>query len=267
MQKWQKGGRVISDGSSGGIVPLRPVRGSTRHPFIRGIMSAIEYIRFVRILCRCVEVSLEPGLPAIIRQVYEVSAQSSVEAFFLRSKEVDQATEAFAKENREGLEALKELDGPYRVTRSAVSAIAMKVNLPDTLKAQPTDTDKLNAIEKLLDVLDDHAGEPWADDLLQGEFGTKGAKAVKELNEAIAANKALNKAQMDRAAAYGPAYEKYLRFKRVVRDALGPSSKQYRRIHLRASAGAAEGQDAPPASSDAPAAASSPASDAGGRTS
>jgi len=37
-----------------------------------------------------------------------------------------------------------------------------------------------------------------------------------------------------RAAAYGLAYEKYLAFKRVVRDAYGPSSKQYPRIHVRA---------------------------------
>ena len=117
----------------------------------------------------------------------------------------------------------------------------------------------MNAIEKLLDVLDEHVGQPWADDLIQGEFGTKGAKAVKELNESIAANKALNKAQMARAQAYGPAYEKYLRFKRVVRDALGPSSKQYRRIHLRASSGDVEGDSAPPASAGAPAPASPPA--------
>jgi hypothetical protein len=34
---------------------------------------------------------------------------------------------------------------------------------------------------------------------------------------------------------YGSTYEKHLGFKRVVRDAYGPASKQYRRIHLRAS--------------------------------
>jgi hypothetical protein len=39
---------------------------------------------------------------------------------------------------------------------------------------------------------------------------------------------------------YGSAYEKYLGFKRVVRDALGPGSKQYKRIHMRAAAAAAD---------------------------
>jgi hypothetical protein len=59
------------------------------------------------------------------------------------------------------------------------------------------------------------------------------------MSESIAANKVLSKARSDRAAAYGPTYEKYLRFKQVVRNAYGPGSKQYRRIHLRAAPGAA----------------------------
>jgi hypothetical protein len=119
-----------------------------------------------------------------------------------------------------------------------VLAVLPDTVLPDTLKAQPTDTDKLNAIERLVDVLDDHAGKPWADALLSGDFGQQAPKTVKELNEAIAPNRALSKVIGARAAAYGPAYEVYLRFKRLVRDTLGASSKEYRRIHLRASPGA-----------------------------
>jgi hypothetical protein len=214
-------------------------------------MSNIDYVRFVRILTRCAEVATEKDLPPIIGHVYQASAKPHVEAFFAATDDVDKATTAFAKENREGLDALRELDTPYRVARSATLAVIKDAKLPDTLKSQPTDTDQLNAIEKLLDIIDDHAGEPWADALLQGEFGTKGAAAVKELNESIAANKALNKAQMARAQAYGPAYESYLSFKRVVRDALGPGSKQYRRIHLRASAGTGA-DDGAPADGSAP---------------
>jgi hypothetical protein len=108
------------------------------------------------------------------------------------------------------------------------------------LKSQKTDTDQLNAIEALLDVLDEHAGQGWADEQAQSGFGKKAAGTVKELNEAIVANKALSEAREVRARSYGPAYERYLRFKRVVRDALGSTSKQYKRIHLRgAVAGAA----------------------------
>jgi hypothetical protein len=214
-------------------------------------MANIDYARFVRVLTRSVEVATEQGLPPIIAHVYQASAKPHVEAFLTAADDVDKATSAFSKENREGLDALRDLDTPYRVARSAVLAVVKDAKLPDTLKAQPTDTDKLNAIEKLLDVIDEHAGEPWADALLQGAFGTKGAVAVKELNESITANKALNKAKMARAQAYGPAYESYLSFKRVVRDALGPGSKQYRRLHLRASSGPVE--DDAPASDSAPA--------------
>jgi hypothetical protein len=48
-----------------------------------------------------------------------------------------------------------------------------------------TDTDQLNAIEALLDVLDEHAGQGWADEQAQSGFGKKAAGTVKELNEAI----------------------------------------------------------------------------------
>jgi hypothetical protein len=198
-------------------------------------MSNIDYPRFVRVLTRCVEIAAEQGLPPVISHIYQASAKPQVEAFLTAADSVDKATRAFSTENREGLEALRQLDTPYRVARSAVFAVVKTDKLPDTLKEQPTDTDTLNAIKRLLDILAESAGQPWADALLQGELSTKGAATIKALNESIAANKALNKAQIARAQAYGPAYESYLSFKRVVRDALGSGSKQYRRIHLRAS--------------------------------
>ncbi len=66
-----------------------------------------------------------------------------------------------------------------------------------------------------------------------------------DAKEAIDANKALAKAKTDRATAYAPTYEKFLRFKQVVRNAYGPSSKQYKRIHLRQAAGGTSAE--PPA--------------------
>ena len=61
---------------------------------------------------------------------------------------------------------------------------------------------------------------------------------VKELYEAIEANKVRSSARTERAKAYGPTYEKYIAFKRVVRSARGPHSKEYHhRIHIRGTAG------------------------------
>jgi hypothetical protein len=200
-------------------------------------MASIDYGRFYRLLTRCTEVAAQAGLPGIVSIVYKDKAEAPIVAFINGCKGTETAMASFVKENREALEALGQLDGPYRVGRSTVAAMIGQIALPDTLKSQPTDTDKLNAIERLVDVIDDYAGQPWADSLLQGELGTQAPKTVKELTEAIAANKVLAKAQLDRAAAYGPAYEAYLGFKRVVRDALGPNSKEYKRIHLRATSG------------------------------
>jgi hypothetical protein len=202
-------------------------------------MAAIDYVRFDRLVTRCAEIATEAGMKPSVVRVHDEILKSAAEAFRDAHQEVTASETSFSKENGEALNALAELDGPYRETRSVVLAFAPETKLPDTLKAQPTDTDKLNAIESLLDVLDEHAGQAWADEQAQSDFGKKAAGAVKELNEAITANKALSEARELRAKSYGPAYERYLRFKRVVRDALGPKSKQYKRIHLRG-AGAAE---------------------------
>lgn len=199
-------------------------------------MPTIDYSRFVRVLTRCQEVAAEQGVPRIIAHVYTASAEAPIGAFLAAHQDYEDAACSFSREEREAFEALEELDSPYRVARSSVFAVLKITNLPDTLKMQRTDTDKLNAVERLLSIVQEQAGAPWADELLQGEFGIKGTRTAYELKEAIVANKALNKAQIVRANAYGPAYDGYLAFKHVVRDALGSNSKQYRRIHLRASA-------------------------------
>jgi hypothetical protein len=196
-------------------------------------MGAIDYGRFQRILQRCAEVATEPTVKPSVSRVYHETLRAAAEAFLYAHAAVRKTETAFRKENREALDALASLNAPYREARSVVLAFAPETVLPDTLRSLSTDTDRLDAIEQLLDTLDDHAGEAWADELTQGTFGQLAASAVKELNEAIVANKALSAAREARAAAYGPAYERYLRFKRVVRDALGPKSRQYQRIHLR----------------------------------
>jgi hypothetical protein len=206
----------------------------------------IDYERFVRVIMRSMEVANEPNADPIVVSIYKQALADAAADYLALETAVSVAMTEFAKENREALEALVALDAPYRLARAAVLAILPDTHLPDTLKSQPTDTDKLQAIARLLDLIDDHVGEQWADVLLAGEFGTKAAKTTQEISEAIAANKVLSKARTDRAAAYGPTYEKYLRFKQVVRNAYGPGSKQYRRIHLRASPGAADSGPADP---------------------
>ena len=207
-------------------------------------MSAIDYARFDRLVTRCAEIAAEPGMKPSVVRVHEEILKGAGEGFRSAHREVTAAETSSSKEGSEARLALAELDAPYREARSVVLAYAPETKLPDTLKSQKTDTDQLNAIEALLDVLDEHAGQAWADEQAQSGFGKKAAGAVKELNEAIVANKALAEAREVRARSYGPAYERYLRFKRVVRDALGSTSKQYKRIHLRvAAAGAAEAEE------------------------
>jgi len=196
-------------------------------------VGMIDYRRFDRVLARCEEVAAEPEIDGSVKRVFEGRLKAPAAGFRAAHQKVTATESSFAKENAEALAALSGLDQPFRGARGEVLAVVPTTVLPETLKAQPTDTDRLTAIEGLLDVLDDNAGEDWSKALLSGPFGVGAQQAVKEITEAIAANKQLAAARTERATAYGPAYEAYLAFKRVVREALGPSSKQYQRIHIR----------------------------------
>ena len=206
-------------------------------------MGGINFGRFNRIMLRCVEAGTEAGMKASVTRMYEETLRPALEVYLAAHSAVAKAETALRKEHKEATDALITIDAPYREARSVVRAFAPETVLPDTLKAQPTDTDQLNAIKTLVGTLDEHSGQAWADEITQGEFGQHAAATVKELNEAIAADKQLASAREARAAAYGPAYERYLRFKGVVRNALGAKSRQYKRIHLRAASSASD--DAP----------------------
>lgn len=60
-------------------------------------------------------------------------------------------------------------------------------------------------IEARLDVLNEHTEQAWADEQVQSGFRTKATETVKELNEAIGANKSLSEACEARARSDGPA--------------------------------------------------------------
>lgn len=207
-------------------------------------MAAIDYGRLARVLARCEEVANEPGIHAVIARVYNDVLKPASKVFRGAHADIAAKEGAQKKESREARDALEALDRPYRSARATVLAFIPHKKLPETLKVQPTDTDKLIAIEGLLDAIDEHAGKGggWADDLAETEFGKLGPQTLKELNEAIAADKELAAAREARAAAFGPAYEKYLAYKRVVRETLGNKSKQYKRIHVRVSVSAPEGE-------------------------
>ncbi|MBI3183968.1 MAG: hypothetical protein HYZ28_17670 [Myxococcales bacterium] len=135
---------------------------------------------------------------------------------------------------RRGGEGLRDIDQPYRVTRAVAFAYVNEISLPETLKAQPTDTDRLTAIQNMQDAIDTRAQtEAWAQKQVQGEFCTKAPNCIRELNEWIAANRALADARTERAKNFGPTAEKFVAFKNVVRQVHGPTSNQYHRIHVR----------------------------------
>lgn len=205
----------------------------------------INHERLVRVLLRCVEISKQPGISLPVIAVYNAALSGPANAYLTADAAVNDALVKAEKESSEAKKSLVEIDGPYRTARSALKAVhpsAAKA-LPLTLKALPTDTDKLNAIQMLMSAIQEHAGEPWADAFLTGEVAAKAQSSTQNIEEAIAASKALTKAKADRAAAFGPAYAKYLDFKQVVRDALGSTSKEYKRIHLRASPGKGDGDN------------------------
>lgn len=187
-----------------------------------------------RLITRAHEVATEPGMSPVVKCVYDDVLAGDGTAYCNRHEAFKKA-EGIARAAKQKVDRMLAVYDPvYREARSAAFAYYPAVTLPDTLKTQPTDTDRVNAVTDLSKFVHSHAGEKWAQAVLNGPFGTLSPKFVAELKESIAANKALVTAQGERAAAYQDAYDKYLRFKQVVQDSLGASSPQYRRLKVRA---------------------------------
>jgi len=196
-------------------------------------MASLDFTRMVRVLDRCAELPTQPGIPGIIAMAYNDKLKQVSEAFRAAHVAVDKQEMAWGKENKEAVEALRKFDATFSTARAAVLAYVPAPKVPATLKALPTETDKKIAVETLLDLVDDNAEQPWGKMLLEGDFGKGAPGVLKEIEESIAANKVFSAARAERAKLYGPAWEGYLSFKRIVRAALGPASKEYRRIHIR----------------------------------
>jgi len=194
---------------------------------------AIKYKLFGRLLLRADEVASQSGISAVVTRVHGDVLKGPATAFLTAEAALTTAISAQSKESGEAKAALAKIDKSYGVARAAAMAYQPHLVLPETLKSVPTDTDKMDAIETLLEVLEVHANEGWAKELLDGEFGKLAPEAVREIDEGMRADATLSAARSARSAAYGPAYDAYLSFKRVVRAACGPKSREYHRIHVR----------------------------------
>lgn len=228
---------------------------------------AINYDRFVRTIHRCKEVGTQQDADPTVAEVYKESFAARVEAYIAIDSAISDATIAREKEKLSAERALSFVNGPYKKARTALWAIRPETvsSTPETLKGLTTDTDKLMAIEWLLKTIQEDAGKPWADSLLNGDFGAKSAEAIDALKGLVTASSALTKAKAERAAVYSDTYTTYASFKKVVRETLGAGSNEYQRIRLRASAshkkdGEEQGDEAP----EAPAGESTPQAAPGG---
>lgn len=192
----------------------------------------IAHSHLCRLLNRCTEVANEPDAPPVVVQVYANVLKDPLAAYLAKATAFVAKNDAWRKENSEALQALKGFDVVYNTARAGLVAVHPNETVPDTLKSAHTDTDKGMAIEELLHAVEKHKAEPWAEALLSGEFGMKAPVVVTEIDQAVQASKELAAACDARAAAFGQSYEKFLAFKRVVRSAFGPKSKQYHRIHV-----------------------------------
>jgi hypothetical protein len=208
-------------------------------------MASIKFSRFNRVLTRCTEVGTAQDARATVSGIHKDVLGPPLTAFQKAHSAVRKAESTLAKASAASAAALAGFDDVYAEARLVTLAYVPTVKVPDTLKQQPTDTDKADAIQVLLDTLGgDNKAEEWAQNLLKGDFGTQAPGVIEKLSATVAASVILSKARENRAEAYGPAYEKYLAFKKVVRKAYGQSSKEYQRIHLR-------GQNAQAAEDDA----------------
>lgn len=197
----------------------------------------IDYSTFNRVLTRAEEVANEPDVKPSVKRVYTERLHTLAMEFRSAHDGLATAETSAAREGAEGRAALKAIDAPYRSARAVAVSHIPNLHLPTTLKQQPTDTDKMNAVRGLLRELDEREeSEPWAAELLAEDFGRLAPDAIREVEEWIQSSKDLQRARDTRATASATAYARFLAFKDVVRQSYGSKSRQYKRIHVRAGA-------------------------------
>lgn len=206
---------------------------------------AIDYGRFHRLTARAEEIADAPGAPPVIVAVYRHAAQAPLSRYAAAHAAVD---DAISRLTRADLALSRQLAAVTRhsdIALAVIQAVLPETRLPATFRSQPTDTDKRSMLGRLLTLLGAHAGQPWADALLQGDFGSVTASFLDDLEEVIQAADALQAARKARSAAFEPAWKTFIAYKRLIRSAFGPSSRQYRRLLVR-TLDVGDQDDAPP---------------------
>jgi hypothetical protein len=200
-------------------------------------VADLDYARLQRVLTRSQELGEPADAHANLKLAWNDLLKAPATVYLAAYDKLIAAESAANKEGAEARKALAQFDQPYAAARAMVRGYLPNEVLPDTLKSLPTDTDRKNAIIHLRNVLEAQGdATPWAKAQLDGTFGANAADVIREVSEWIDANGDVADAVTARATAYGPAYEKYLAFKNIVRTTHGPSSHEYRRIHIRAGA-------------------------------
>jgi hypothetical protein len=195
----------------------------------------MRFLLLYRLLWRAGEVAAKEGMAEEVTRVHSDMLAPAANAFCQRHDAVGLAENEVAAKRLAEQKLLVAFDPVYRAARWVVLAFVPTAKLPDTLKVQRTDTDVRMAVTTLVSIIESHAGNTWADELMAGRFGTFVPKVNAALNELLAATNALAAARQRRTEAYEPAYRGYVAFKRLVREVCGPSSPEYRRLHPRAS--------------------------------
>lgn len=188
---------------------------------------------FARLCKRCREIMMEAGAPQVFVDIYQSASGQPLQQYSDLTKEVKRARSRANRATKAKDRALGEMDSLFLSARAAVVAVDPGRELPATLKRAPTDTDKREAVEELVEALADHAGEAWADNMAQGAFGQKAPATIQAIDDYIAALNALQKAKAARKAAFASAWEAFLAYKGLVRSTLGAASRQYQRLRLR----------------------------------
>jgi hypothetical protein len=201
---------------------------------------AQSYAMLARYLERADEVSRMPEVPAPIARLYTDRLAPRAEAFRAAAAALIDAEASATKERREVDSAVARIAAPYKLARSIVRARMSELAVPENLGSLATDTDKKLAIGELLEGIERSSGEPWADEILAGDFGRLAPEAIREIDEGVLASASRKAAADARAAAAGPAYEEYLSFKAAVLAGMGRRSAAYQRLARRVHSGAGD---------------------------
>jgi hypothetical protein len=196
-------------------------------------MTHIAYPRFDRLLARCTELATTEGVRHNVVLVHDLCLAPFARAFREAHANIPRAESMARKARVQAERALEQFDSVFREARAVALAFVPTLVLPETLAAQPTDTDKILGIRALMRIVEGHAGEAWAEEVAKGAFGAQAERVIELVRGVDAAVKGLEEARAVRAAAYKEARVKFYGFKRVVREAYGAKSWEYRRIHLR----------------------------------